>query len=515
VKTEARRRAKETFEAVAEKFLTYQREQLRPGSYRQVERHIRQHAKPLQKLQLASIDRRTLATRISEIKDSSGAVTANRVGSTWSYLFTWAMNEGLVEHNPLIGINKFEEKPRERVLDDAELRVVWQAAGDDHYGAIVKLLVLTGQREDEIASLQWSEIKDDRIELPGARTKNGNQHAVPLSDPAIEIINKQPRPVNTDGTERQFVFGIGDRGFSGWSRCKERLDAKVADQAERPLPDWRIHDLRRSTATGMAKLGVLPGAQSLGGPFNCGGRRARQQCHHIAAAGVMAGRGDEILAEIVALLHAPEPDDLINPAEDALATEISVRGTINYLLQLHKRLARPVWGNRSENLKSLKSVSDTIAALQDALASMPDAALALLFAFEENGTAETIPTEQVQRLILARCKRLTGTLAVFRARCDNLIAEEPGKHGGAGIRQEWAALAARDLLIAHYMKPTINESGPYLAVTGLLYEAMTGEVPDDLSRACKAAIARSEKLPTTNPGLFLGRKIPRKRIFPS
>jgi integrase len=257
-KAEGRRRAAETFEVVSKKFLAFQKGELRPDSYRQVERHILRHASNLREDQLASIDRRRIASLIAAIKEEAGTVTANRVGSTFSYFFTWAMGQGMAEVNPTIGIAKFSEQPRERVLSDGELGLIWSAAGDDHFGAIVKLLMLSGQRADEIASLRWSEIADDVITLPSERTKNKRLHRVPLSDPAIAILAEQPLRVETDGSRRELVFGIGQRGFSGWSRCKERLDERVAKEIGRPLPAWRIHDLRRSVATGMAKLQIQP-----------------------------------------------------------------------------------------------------------------------------------------------------------------------------------------------------------------------------------------------------------------
>jgi integrase len=257
-KTEGRRRAAETFEAVGQRFLAYQRGELRPGSYVEIERHMLKHAKPLHGLQLATIDRRTIAARISAIGAESGAVTANRVRSTLSAFFGWAMREGIAEQNPVIGTNKFEEVTRERVLADDELCAIWRALEDDHYGSIVKLLMLTGQRADEIANLAWSEIGADVITLPPARTKNHRQHRVPLSDAALAILAAQPRRLNAAGSPRDLVFGMGERGFSGWSRCKERLDGRITKAAGRPLPHWTLHDLRRTCATRMADLGILP-----------------------------------------------------------------------------------------------------------------------------------------------------------------------------------------------------------------------------------------------------------------
>jgi integrase len=215
-------------------------------------------AKPLHRLQFAAIDRRTVAALIADVKEASGAVTANRTASTLSYLYAWAMGQGFAEANPLIAIPKFSEQARERVLDTNELALIWNATEDDHYGSIVRLLTLTGQRADEIASLRWSEIGENAITLPSGRTKNKRQHSTPLSGPALNILRAQPWRASDDGTLRELVFGVGQRGFSGWSRCKERLDERIAQGDEKPLPVWRLHDIRRSVATGMADLGVQP-----------------------------------------------------------------------------------------------------------------------------------------------------------------------------------------------------------------------------------------------------------------
>ena len=279
-KTESRKRASDTFEAIAKKYLAAKKESTRPGTYRETERHILKHAKTLNGLQVAKISRRDISTLIGTIRDNSGPVAANRVRSTLSDLFSWAMSEGVdgLEHNPVLNTNKSEEKPRERVLKDHELRTIWKHAGDDHYGLILKLLMLTGQRADEIASLQWSEITETTvperrvtdtirlpqfnikaIDLPAERTKNKKPHIVPLPAPAAAILAEQPKRATDDGELREFVFGIGQKGFSGWSRCKERLDERIEKALGKPLEHWTPHDLRRTMSTLMNdRLGVLP-----------------------------------------------------------------------------------------------------------------------------------------------------------------------------------------------------------------------------------------------------------------
>lgn len=161
-KTESRKRASDTFEAIAKRFLAAKKLGMRPGSYDQIRRHIETYSQPLAGLQVAKITRRDIASLIGTVKEKSGAVTSNRVRSTLSDFFGWAMSEGIdgIEINPVIGTNKSEEVSRERVLKDHELRAIWKHAGDDHCGSIIRLLMLTGQRADEIASLRRSEIVD-------------------------------------------------------------------------------------------------------------------------------------------------------------------------------------------------------------------------------------------------------------------------------------------------------------------------------------------------------------------
>jgi len=193
------------------------------------------------------------------VRNNNGAVTGNRVRATLSAFFSWAMGEGLADTNPVIGTNRTEEKPRDRVLAPAELRAIWNALPDDHFGAIMKLLALPGQRAGEIAGLRWDEIKGKTIALPGERTKNHRPHTVPLSDAAAAIIAAQPRRAGTDGKPRYLIFGLGEGPFSGWSNAKEALDAAIAEVEGRALPHWTPHDLRRTMATYIG--GGLPPVQ--------------------------------------------------------------------------------------------------------------------------------------------------------------------------------------------------------------------------------------------------------------
>lgn len=262
-KAESKAKAAETFEATAALYLAYQKGELRPRSYADVERHLLKHAKVLHGLQLGKIERRDIATCITTVAKNSGAVTGNRVRTSLSGFFAWSIAQGLVEHNPVTGTTRNEEFSRERVLSPDEYRLIWQALGDDDFGAIMKLLALTGQRAGEVAGMRWSEIALETLEkyrwsLPGERTKNHRPHTVPLSEVALAIIAARPRRANADGTPRDLIFGRGDGPFSGWSKSREALETEITKAAGKALPHWMPHDLRRSFATHAAGLGIQP-----------------------------------------------------------------------------------------------------------------------------------------------------------------------------------------------------------------------------------------------------------------
>jgi integrase len=247
-KRDGQRRAADTVEAVLRLYLPEKRQTWAPKSRVSVEHYLLQHAKPLHGLGVALVSRRDIGSLLAAIAASSGKPTANFVRASLSAFFGWCMARGLVEQNPVIGTTRHEMKPRERVLPVAELAAVWRACGDDAYGAIVKLLILTGQRREEIGGLRLDEIGDGIITLPASRAKNGRAHVIPLSAPALAILAAQP-------PRAEFVFGT--KPFTSWSRGKSLLDAAIVTDGNK-LALWTLHDLRRSVATGVAELGVAP-----------------------------------------------------------------------------------------------------------------------------------------------------------------------------------------------------------------------------------------------------------------
>jgi len=243
------RRAGDAFAGELDRFLAHKRNELKPSSFINVEMHLRKQAAPLHPVELARIDRRAIAQVLAGIERDRGPVARNRLRSSLSAFFEWLVREGLLDVNPVSGTGKATEGGgRDRVLTNAELSAVWSALGDDDAGDIIRLLTLTGQRKEEINGLHWSEIDFDRalIVLPPARTKNGLRHEVPLSPMALAILRKRWSGDAGEGNDGPVFPSLG------WSHAKTKLDAKLA------LAPWRIHDLRRTCATGIAELGVLP-----------------------------------------------------------------------------------------------------------------------------------------------------------------------------------------------------------------------------------------------------------------
>jgi integrase len=191
-KDEGRARAAETMAAVLQSYLTYQRGHLKPRSMAELERHLMKTCKSLHGLQLVKIDRRAVAAKLAMAASEKGAPTANRTRAALSGFFAWCIREGLLDHNPVIGTNIQAEKSRERVLSDDELKRIWHALGPDDYATIVRLLMLTGQRANEIGALRWSEIVGDKIQLAPLRGQRARCYVstVQASDQILEEIER-------------------------------------------------------------------------------------------------------------------------------------------------------------------------------------------------------------------------------------------------------------------------------------------------------------------------------------
>ena len=247
-------RAAGTVLELIEAYLRHTEGRQKPRSLKETTRHLRVHASPLHHERAVAISRRDIAGVLERIGKHSGPVAANRVRATLSALWTWGLRTGLIEgdSNPVAFTIRNPERARERVLDNAELKAVWAAtANGGDYSRITRLCLLTGCRREEVASLSWDEIQDDRIVIRSDRMKGKSPHEIAL----LPMISAElpPRPDGAEGC----VFGKRGTGYSGYSDGKEKLDAKLA-KADMHVPSWGLHDLRRTFSTRMHDAGVAP-----------------------------------------------------------------------------------------------------------------------------------------------------------------------------------------------------------------------------------------------------------------
>jgi integrase len=259
-KAEARAQSAVTLRSIVERYLKERAaKRLKPKTLAEVTRSLREHWKPLHAIPLTKVMRIDIAGQLGRITKERGPIAANRSRSYLSTLYAWAIAEGLADANPVVGTNKAaEEISRDRVLSDEELRLVWSCAGkSDDYGAIIRLLILTGQRREEVAAMRWSEFEFDKNlwRIGAERTKNGLPHEVPLPAEAAKVLKAH------GGREgRDLVFGSREGPFQGWGNAKIALEGRIrANLGEKSgLKPWRLHDLRHTVATRMNELGVLP-----------------------------------------------------------------------------------------------------------------------------------------------------------------------------------------------------------------------------------------------------------------
>jgi len=241
----------QTLAATLKVYLPQKKLKLRQRSYEQVERHLLMHCEPFHRLPLRLITTPDVTARHLAIASINGRATATNVLRSLSALFSWALRQGLVERNCCLGVERFPDRKRDRVLSAAELKAIWDAtSGSDDYSAIVRLLLLTGCRANEIGGLTWGELYSDRIVLPPERTKNKRQHCVPLTATMRAILDACGQRVGP-------LFARERPHFTGWSQGKTALDARIA-AAGHTLRPWCNHDLRRTFATGLGELGVEP-----------------------------------------------------------------------------------------------------------------------------------------------------------------------------------------------------------------------------------------------------------------
>ncbi|WP_082557881.1 site-specific integrase [Methylobacterium sp. Leaf361] len=209
---------------------------------------------------IRTIGRKDVLYALDAVVARGATIHANRLFAALRRFFAWSVERGILEVSPMLGLKPpSPEVSRDRVLTDSEVVAAWKAAEQIGYpfGPVAQLLILTGQRRSEVLEAEWREFDLDAATwtIPRTRAKNDRAHVVPLAPNAVEILRGLPRV----GQRPRLLFTTtGTTAFSGVSKATERLQALAAAT----LPDvdetapWRLHDLRRTFASGCARLGV-------------------------------------------------------------------------------------------------------------------------------------------------------------------------------------------------------------------------------------------------------------------
>jgi len=249
-----------TVNAVLDTFLDRHASKQRSGD--EVKRIFKLHVRPrIGPKSIYELTRRDMTEMLDDIEDKSGPVIADRVLAHVRKAFNWLAVRDEAFTPPIVkgmARTKPKERQRKRTLADAEIRAVWSALDDttvpEAFRLIVRELLLTAQRRNEVAKMHYDEVQGDVWTIPEDRAKNARAHVVPLSPQALRWI----------GNRSGFIFSTTDgvKPFGGYSKAKKALDAVIARQRKsaglEPLPNWTLHDLRRTARTLMSRAGVDP-----------------------------------------------------------------------------------------------------------------------------------------------------------------------------------------------------------------------------------------------------------------
>ncbi len=261
----------DTVEAVAAVFIEKHAKAKGRRSWRETERIFGVYVTPkVGKRPIRNLRRRDIIDLLDGVAENHGPIMANRVLAAVRKLLNWSIARDIIDASPVVGIEKpGEERKRDRILTDDEIREVWNAAQaiGYPYGPMTATLMLTGQRRGEVAGMRRSEIDPrDRVwTISPGRTKNKLPHEVPLSPAFIDLFNSLPN--NGDCV---FKTGrAGDKPVNSFTMAKQRLDAAIqsareasapvagrsAQQVE-PMRAWTFHDIRRTVRTHLSRLGI-------------------------------------------------------------------------------------------------------------------------------------------------------------------------------------------------------------------------------------------------------------------
>lgn len=254
-KQNQRQEAKRSVRATVAKYLEAREGALRPASMRVTKLYLTgTYFQDLHALSVNDVTRSTVAPCLRAIERKHSTATAAAARRALSAFYAWCIAEGLLGDgsNPVDGSHRpADPKARDRVLGSAELVAIWKACDEDDFSRIVRLLILTGTRRQEVGGLRWSELNPDADTwtLPEGRAKNGYSVTLPMSPAALALIGTRKDP------DRDHVFGNrSGAGFTNWAQGKTELDRRLGGTVR----SWRLHDIRRTVVTGMGDIGIFP-----------------------------------------------------------------------------------------------------------------------------------------------------------------------------------------------------------------------------------------------------------------
>jgi integrase len=243
----------------------------------ETKRIIEADLKPAWKQKLIkAVTKRDVLRLLDGIVDRGAPIMANRVRALLSKFFAWCVERDIIEFSPMVSIKPpSKETTRDRVLSDDEIALVLKAcdAVGAPFGPMVKMLFYTGQRRTEVAGARFAELEIEGNNqlwvIPPERAKNKKEHFVPLTSAVLDLINALPRIAPAEGKKAIFLFTTtGNSAVSGFSKAKKAVDAAMLKILREPaveagnnpeevrLEAWTFHDIRRTVASGMARLNV-------------------------------------------------------------------------------------------------------------------------------------------------------------------------------------------------------------------------------------------------------------------
>ena len=242
-----------TLKATVADYLAAKEREVRPRTRTERARYLTGPAyfKPLHALPLDQITRKDVAARLTRISLESGSIVAARARAQLSALFGWALAHGLCEANPVVGtLAPKGGQPRERVLDDSELARIWRACGDDDHGRCIKLLILTGCRRQEIGDMCWSEIdfRSWHVDVTGGAGPKTVARIRCRCCLRCSPSSRRCRAWRAATNSSASAAAVSPHGRAARLRSTQRSGVK----------DWTTHDIRRTVATKLADLGIMP-----------------------------------------------------------------------------------------------------------------------------------------------------------------------------------------------------------------------------------------------------------------